>query len=89
MVSSATQPRAVAGIAGVALNGIAPGLFGIETGCASVGDSFAWLASITRTPLAELEAAAASRLDKVWFLTWSRANHCDAPWRAAGDGVVH
>src|SRR5205823_14300108 len=36
-----------AGIAGVVEDGILPGYFGYETGQASVGDAFAWVAKIT------------------------------------------
>ena len=36
--------RMVPGVAGVVEEGILPGYFGYETGQASVGDAFAWVA---------------------------------------------
>jgi L-ribulokinase len=40
---NASADAAIPGVAGVVQDGILPGLFGIETGQASVGDAFAWL----------------------------------------------
>ena len=40
------EERFVPGVAGVVRDGILPGFFGYETGQASVGDAFAWLASM-------------------------------------------
>ena len=50
---------AVGGLAGVVPDGIAPGLLGIETGQAAVGDAFAWLARVAgNVPVGELDRRA-------------------------------
>lgn len=41
---NATVERPVPGVAGVVRDGLLPGFFGYETGQASVGDAFSWLA---------------------------------------------
>src|SRR5260370_19657459 len=48
------------GIAGVVEDGILPGYFGYETGQASVGDAFAWVARTTGLTHADLTARAAA-----------------------------
>ena len=58
MVCSSERPKSIPGIAGVALDGIAPHLYGIEAGSASVGDSFAWLSRLANQPIQEIEQAA-------------------------------
>jgi L-ribulokinase len=47
------------GIAGVVEDGILPGYFGYETGQASVGDAFAWMADTLKLSHAELAEGAA------------------------------
>jgi len=49
----------VAGVAGVVEDGILPGYFGYETGQASVGDAFAWVAKTVGLSHAELNERAA------------------------------
>jgi L-ribulokinase len=49
----------VPGVSGVVQDGILPGYFGYETGQASVGDAFAWLAKTLGLSHAELNARAA------------------------------
>jgi L-ribulokinase len=49
----------VSGIAGVVEDGILPGYFGYETGQASVGDAFAWVAKTVGLSHAELNERAA------------------------------
>src|SRR5205807_2686107 len=49
----------VPGIAGVVEDGILPGYFGYETGQASVGDAFAWIARTVGLSHAELNRRAA------------------------------
>jgi L-ribulokinase len=49
----------VPGIAGVVEDGILPGYFGYETGQASVGDAFAWVAKTTGLSHGELNERAA------------------------------
>jgi len=49
----------VPGVAGVVEDGILPGYFGYETGQASVGDAFAWVAKTTGLAHAELNERAA------------------------------
>jgi len=49
----------VSGVAGVVEDGILPGYFGYETGQASVGDAFAWVAKTTGLSHAELNERAA------------------------------
>ena len=53
------EERLVRGVAGVVEGGIVPGLFGYETGQASVGDAFAWLARTLGRSHAEMNEAAA------------------------------
>ena len=45
-------------VAGVVEDGILPGYFGYETGQASFGDAYAWVARITQMSHAELNATA-------------------------------
>ena len=52
--------KLVPGVAGVVEDGILPGYFGYETGQASVGDAFAWLAGTFQRSHAELTQAAAT-----------------------------
>jgi L-ribulokinase len=58
MLNSKTE-RLVPGIAGVVADGILPGSFGYETGQASVGDAFAWVARLANIPHDQLNALAA------------------------------
>ncbi len=51
--------RIVPGVAGVVEDGILPGYFGYETGQASVGDAFAWLAHLLNASHDELNRDAA------------------------------
>src|SRR5262249_5132268 len=51
--------KLVPGICGVVEDGILPGYFGYETGQASVGDAFAWVARTLRLSHAELNQRAA------------------------------
>ncbi len=51
--------KIIPGIAGVVEDGILPGYFGYETGQASVGDAFAWLAQSFKLSHDELNRAAA------------------------------
>ena len=58
MMNSRTE-QMVNGIAGVVEEGILPGYFGYETGQASVGDAFAWVAKTTGLTHAQLNERAA------------------------------
>ena len=58
MMNSRTE-QLVNGIAGVVEEGILPGYFGYETGQASVGDAFAWVAKTTGLSHAQLNERAA------------------------------
>jgi L-ribulokinase len=58
MMNSHTN-AVVAGVAGVVADGILPGYFGYETGQASVGDAFAWVADTFKMSHAELNERAA------------------------------
>ncbi len=51
--------RLVPGVAGVVEGGILPGFYGYETGQASVGDAFAWVAKTLNVSHAELNRLAA------------------------------
>ncbi len=57
---NATTEALVPGVAGVVAEGILPGYFGYETGQASVGDAFAWAASVLQMDHAELNRRAAA-----------------------------
>jgi L-ribulokinase len=59
MMNSRTE-QLVPGIAGVVEDGILPGYFGYETGQASVGDAFAWVAKSLNISHAELNERAKS-----------------------------
>jgi len=56
---NSTVERLAPGIAGVVQDGILPGYFGYETGQASVGDAFGWVANILKTSHDDLTAKAA------------------------------
>jgi L-ribulokinase len=72
--------RMVPGVAGVVEEGILPGYFGYETGQASVGDAFAWIAKITGLSHEELNRRARQLppgSDGVIALDW--LNECRTP----------
>jgi L-ribulokinase len=56
---NAVVERLVPGVAGVVEDGILPGFFGYETGQASVGDAFAWIAKTLCRSHEELNGRAA------------------------------
>jgi L-ribulokinase len=79
------EERAVPGVAGVVADGILPGFFGYETGQASVGDAFAWLARFTGRSHGELNERAAllpPGCDGVIALDW--LNGCRTPLMDGG-----
>jgi L-ribulokinase len=55
---NATEEHLVPGVAGVVADGILPGFFGYETGQASVGDAFAWVANTVGKSHGELNRLA-------------------------------
>jgi L-ribulokinase len=69
------------GIAGVVEDGILPGYFGYETGQASVGDAFGWLATsfeISHEELNRLAATLSPGSGGVLAIDW--LNGCRTPW---------
>ncbi len=72
--------KMVAGIAGVVEDGILPGYFGYETGQASVGDAFAWVAKTVGLSHAELnERAAKLRPGSGGVMALDWLNGCRTP----------
>jgi L-ribulokinase len=70
----------IPGIAGVVRDGILPGLFGYETGQASVGDALAWVARTTNLSHAQLnDAAALLRPGSGGVLALDWLNGCRTP----------
>ena len=69
----------IPGVAGVVSGGIMPGLVGYESGQASLGDSFAWVARMTAQSLADLDAVSPedSVLGHLFFFPhfWDRFAH--------------
>jgi L-ribulokinase len=57
---NSTVEKLAPGIAGVVQDGILPGFFGYETGQASVGDAFAWVANTLQISHEELSRKAAA-----------------------------
>ncbi|HEY7119571.1 MAG TPA: ribulokinase, partial [Tepidisphaeraceae bacterium] len=79
MINSSAE-RMVPGVAGVVEGGILPGFFGYETGQASVGDAFAWVARTTGLSHDELNRRAvelAPGSGGVMALDW--LNGCRTP----------
>jgi L-ribulokinase len=79
MLNGSTQQFAT-GIAGIVKDGILPGSFGYETGQASVGDAFAWLAETfgrSHEELNRLAAAMPPGSNGVIALDW--LNGCRTP----------